>query len=131
MPARVAIVHDDLVFLEPLTAALRDAGHDVAAFDDPMVAWDALSVSGRAELLITRIQFGPGKPHGIALAQWARSNRSGIKVLFTARPEFEPHAEGLGVFLPTPTETSVVVEIVTRILASDPQAIGSSGVWPP
>jgi CheY-like chemotaxis protein len=42
MPASVVVVHDDTAFLDTAATALRSAGHDVAAFDDPLVALDAL-----------------------------------------------------------------------------------------
>ena len=53
-----------------------------------MAALDALENAQRVEVLITRVRFPPGKPNGIALALMARHKRPGIKVLFTARPEF-------------------------------------------
>lgn len=119
MPVRIILVHDDRTFLEDLAAALEKAGHDVTMFDNSTSAWDALRAAEDVDVLITRIQFGPGKPHGVALAQWARMSCPRARVLFTARPEFEPYAEGIGAFLSMPAETSKVVEIVARFSASD------------
>ena len=84
MPARIVIVHDEPDFADPLTAALRLAGHDVATFMDSQVGWDALDAAERIELLITRVDFPPGKPHGVSLARMARYKRLGIRVMFTA-----------------------------------------------
>jgi DNA-binding NtrC family response regulator len=119
MPAHIVVVHDDLTFLEPLATALRAESHEVVAFDDPISAWDALRTGSQVELLITRVQFPAGKPHGIALAQWARSSLPDIRVLFTALPGMETYAEGLGMFLPMPASVPQVVEIVARLLATD------------
>jgi DNA-binding NtrC family response regulator len=119
MPARIVLVHDDPAFLDPLESALQAKGHDVAAFDDSLLAWDALQAAQHVEILITRILFPPGKPHGVALAQWARCSRPKVRVLFIAQPELEAHTEGLGLFLPTPVSVPKIVEIVARLLATD------------
>jgi len=72
------------------------------------------------QLLITRVEFAPGKPHGVALARMARLKLPGIKVLFTALPQYAEHAEGLGAFLPTPVDVADLVAVVERLLeASD------------
>jgi DNA-binding NtrC family response regulator len=119
MPARIVVVHDARSFLDPLAAALRLQGHDVAAFTDSLLAWDALAAAKRVELLVTRVRLGDGKPHGIALAKWARSNRPEVRVLFTARPEMQQHTEGLGMFLATPVEVPKVVDVIVRLMATD------------
>jgi len=118
MPARIVIVHDEPDFADPLTAALKLAGHDVAMFMDPAVGWDALDAARRVELLITRINFSPGKPNGISLARMARYKRPSIRVVFTARPEFAQHADGLGEFLSMPVNVPDIVQVVERLLES-------------
>ena len=122
MPARIVAVHDDRAFLDPLVAALRAEYHLVVAFDDSGAAWDALRSAKTVEVLITRIEFAPGKPHGIALAHWARTKCPKVRVVFTALPKFMSEAEGLGTFLPMPVEVPTVVEIVNRILSFDEAA---------
>jgi DNA-binding response OmpR family regulator len=119
IPARVVVVHDELTLLDPLVASLRAAGHDVAAFTDPGLAWDALKFPAGIEILVTRVQFEPEKPHGVALVRWARSNSPSVRILFVALPEFEADIVGLGVFLPRPVS---VAEAVGRMLSND--AIG-------
>ena len=118
MPARIVLVHDDHTFSEAVVEALQAADHDVAAFDDVLAAWEALREASTIEVLITRVQFGPGKPHGVSLAQFARTSCPRVRILFVARPEYAAHAEGNGVFLPMPVEPRTVVETVKRVLAS-------------
>jgi DNA-binding NtrC family response regulator len=119
MPASVVVVHDDKDFVNQLTTALRLTRYDVAAFVDPMAALDALDASRLLEVLVTRVRFAPGKMNGVSLARMARSKRPGIRVLFTALPEFENYAEGLGKFMPMPVSLPDVVDAVVRMLESD------------
>jgi hypothetical protein len=44
----------------------------------------------------------------------ARHKRPGISVLFTARPEFARHAEGVGEFMPVPIDLTELVAAVGR-----------------
>ena len=83
-----------------------------------MAALEALKNVRRVEVLIARVRFPLGKPHGVALALMARHKRPGIKVLFTARPEFAEHAEGIGEFMPVPIRLPELVEAVDRLLRS-------------
>jgi DNA-binding NtrC family response regulator len=124
MPARIVVVHDEPTFRDPLVASLRASGHDVAAFGDVSLAWDALSAPQRIEILVTRVDFGPGKPHGVALARSARMRKQTIRVLIVARPEYAEDAAGVGLFLPYPVDVPTVAETVERMLADD--RIGSA-----
>ena len=119
MPARIVVVHDDPTFRDPLVASLKAGGHDVASFVDASAAWGALDAARRTEILITRVDFGPGKPHGIALACSARIRMPGIRVLIVARPEYAGDAAGIGLFLPYPVTVPQVAETVERMLADD------------
>jgi hypothetical protein len=83
-------------------------------------AADGLRTSQRIEVLITRITFGAGQPHGVALARMARVKRPSVKVLFVARPEFLAHTEGIGEFLPMWAATADIVGAVERMLAEGP-----------
>ena len=71
------------------------------------------------ELLVTRVNFGPGKPHGLALARSARMRRPGVRVLIVARPEYAEDAAGTGLFLPHPVTVPQVAETIERMLADD------------
>jgi DNA-binding NtrC family response regulator len=116
MPARVVVVHGEPGFAEELVAALNLAGHQVDAFIDPLAAWDALAAGRPTQVLITRVQFPPGRSNGLALARMARANRPGIQVIFTALPEFAIDCEGDGVFLPLPVPVPQVVKTVELLL---------------
>jgi len=118
MPARIFFVHDDRTFLEPATAALRSAGFDVVPLTSSLAAVDALEDAKPAELLITRVNFPQGTPHGAALAGMAGIKRPGIKVLFVARPEMREHTVGFGEFMPAPVSPSALVTKVTKLLKS-------------
>jgi DNA-binding NtrC family response regulator len=116
LPARIVVVHDDHSFLDPLTAALRENGHEVAAFDDPLAAWDALESGRRVQVLVTRVQFAANKPHGVALATRTRASRPSVHVVFVAPPELQVHTTGLGTFMPTPAPLAEVVKTVDHLL---------------
>jgi hypothetical protein len=102
MPAPVLGVHNEQAIRELAVATLRAAFLEVV----------------RVRVLVTRVEFGPGKPHGVALARMVRVKRPGTRVVFVARAEYEPHTEGLGVFLPMPLNPDILVATVSRLLAS-------------
>jgi DNA-binding NtrC family response regulator len=116
MRARVILVHDEPGFVCQLTTALESVGHRVTTFPDPLVAWDIVNTGQRFEALITRIQFQAGKSNGVALARMARSRQPGIRVLFTALPEYAAHADGLGTFLAMPVSIQEVTETLRKML---------------
>ena len=120
MPARVVLVHDDPVFVEGALAALRNAGHDdVATFPDSMTALGALEAAKRIELLITRVRFPPGQPHGVSLGLMARQKRPGLKVLLLSRPETEEFTKGVGEVLVAPVTSEDVVARVKAMLGDE------------
>ena len=125
VPARIVLVHDDPVFLNTLATALRADGHDTAAFSNSMLAWDALTAAHKVELLITRVRFPAGSPHGVALALHARDARPGVRVLFMAVPELRSHAEGLDMVMLLPVTPAEIVATVARLLAPSSSADGS------
>jgi DNA-binding NtrC family response regulator len=118
MPAAVLVVHDDQNIRDLAVSALRAVFLDAIGFDDPMVALDAIEASSRVRVLVTRVAFGPGKPNGVALARMVRLKRPGTKVVFIAREEYAPQAEGLGVFLPRPFDPDILVATVGRLLVT-------------
>jgi DNA-binding NtrC family response regulator len=119
MSARIVVVHDDPEFIERTVTALLAVGHEVTMFSDSMSATGALRSSQRIEVLITRIVFGVGQPHGVALARIARVNRPGVRVLFVAHPEFLADTEGVGEFLPMWAATADIVATVDRMLGEE------------
>jgi len=118
MSAPVLVAHDEQETRELAVIALHAAFLEVAGFDDPMAALDAIATDSRVRVLVTSVDFGPGKPHGVALARMVRIKRPSTRVVFVARAEYEPHAEGLGVFLPMPLNPDILVATVSRLLAS-------------
>jgi DNA-binding NtrC family response regulator len=121
MPARVVVVYDDPDFVDQLALAIRSEGHDVAIFADPVAAWDALEAAQRTEVLVTRVQFPPGKSNGVAIARMARSKRPEIRILFVALPEFAREAAEYGEFIPFPSNPSEVAAAVKRLLDQPPR----------
>jgi DNA-binding NtrC family response regulator len=117
MPAQIVVVHDDRNFFDGALTALRTAGYEVALFTNSMSPARALRDARRIEVLITRIRFPEGMPHGLALARSALLTRPGLKVLFVAAPATQDLAERLGQFLPMPVRPAKVVRMVNRMLA--------------
>ncbi len=98
--------------------SLGAVGLDVAGYADPVLAWEALRSASEVEILVTRVQFGADKPHGVALARWVRGNCPNVRILFVALPEFQADTEGLGVLLPRPVSVPQVAEAVGRMLSN-------------
>jgi DNA-binding NtrC family response regulator len=113
----IIVVHDEPGFILEAIAALSFAGYSAEGFTDPMAALDALSVPGTA-MLVTRVRFGPGKLHGLALARMAMMKCPGIRILFTALPEFEADMDALGDFAPLPISMPDLVDAVGRAMTS-------------
>jgi CheY-like chemotaxis protein len=115
---RIVLVHDVPEFADTTAAPLRDAGYDVTVFMHTMSALHAFDAENGIDVLITRVGFSQGQPHGVALAQMARVRRPGIKVLFVGVPERREHTEGLGELLTAPVTATDVVETVGKMLAA-------------
>jgi DNA-binding NtrC family response regulator len=118
MPAAVIVVHNERNARDLVVLSLRAAFLEVVGFEDPIAALDAMEASSRVRVLVTRGDFGPGRPNGIALARMIRVKRPGTKVVFVAREEYAAHTEGLGVFLPMPVNPDILVATVGRLLAT-------------
>ena len=69
-------------------------------------------------MLITRMRFPRGTPHGVSLSRMAKVRRPKVKVLFVADLEMEEFAEGVGQFLPKPATAAEVVAVEERMLAA-------------
>ena len=89
MPARIVVVLNEPEIAEEAASALRAQGHDPLAFADPMTALELLERAERLELLVTCLNFPPGKPNGIALGRMARLKRPSIRVLFVGPADLE------------------------------------------
>ena len=115
LPAKIIIVHDDQV----LSAALRDrreaAGHQVTHYSNTDEAWGILK-QARFKLLITRVAFPAGMPHGVALAAMALTRQSASRVVFVGSPENQHYVNELGDFFPLTMPVSEIVEAINRFL---------------
>jgi hypothetical protein len=131
MPARVVLFHNDIEFITALESKLREAGHDVAVFQDSISGFDALRSPQRVEVLVTRVLFRPGQPHGIALAAAARIRRSSLKVIFTALPEVAHHAKDEGRVFIMPAHPDEVAQAVEDMLNTPPASDAYPGPLTP
>jgi DNA-binding NtrC family response regulator len=115
----VIVVHDETATREVAVSALRSAGLEAVGFDDPMKALLALEAGTRARVLVTRVDFGPGKPNGVALGLMGRLKRPGLKVVFVATEEVQPYTEGVGEFLPLPLDPEALAATVGLALRTN------------
>jgi DNA-binding NtrC family response regulator len=118
MSANIILVHDDPRFIEEAAAALRTAAHDVSTFQDPLDALNAIEAAPRFEILVTRVQFAPGRPNGLALSNMARMKLRGIKVPFTVAPPKRRIYRGEGEFVVAPIDIPELVAAVGRLAES-------------
>jgi hypothetical protein len=118
MPVPVLVAHRDQETRDLAVTELRAALLGVVGFDNPLAALAAMAADSRVRVLVTGVEFGPGRPNGVALARMVRIKMPGTRVVFVARAEYGPHAEGLGVFLPMPLNPTILVATVSRLLAS-------------
>jgi hypothetical protein len=93
MPTRVIVIHDEPAFRDALAAALRDAGYEVVAIDDP--AFVVSPPRGANQLEIT-ISHGKGA-------------FPGLRIRVTGFLTGEPYAGPLGQFLGEPVKVADVV----------------------
>ena len=121
MGQQVFVVHDEPELLAEMAAALKSHGYEVSAFASTLQALDAIESADRVDVLVTRVLFPLGTPHGISLAQMAKSKRPEMRVLFTAAPEFADHTAGIGDFLPLPVSPADLVEAVARLAKLGPR----------
>src|SRR4051812_583635 len=104
MPAPVVVVHDEIGTLDLALNALQAAGHEVVGFADPLAALDAIDAGSLTSVLVTRIEFRPGKLNGVALARMVSFRRPDIKVAFIGLLADRRHVERSGDFLPMPLD---------------------------
>jgi DNA-binding NtrC family response regulator len=114
MPASVVIVHNHPVFLERVTLALRESGHEAAVFTDPMIALAALEAAENIDVLITQVEFPKGKPSGVSLALMTR--RRDLLVVFIGQADQERYTDGIGELMTIPVDLVKLVETVTRFV---------------
>lgn len=128
MPARFVAVHDDHEFTSVL---MRRLGSDLAWFDDPIKALNALESARSIEFLITRLQFADRQPLGLSLARVARASRPDVRVIFTGLPRHRDYARGLGEFIPEPVDAVHIGMLIGWLTASDQEEIRSTNQTDP
>ena len=118
-------MHDDKPTREAALAALWAAGHQAVAFSDPMAVLNAVEKDSRVRVLVSRIDFGPGKLNGAALVrmlrhqQLMRGGQSHLRVIFVALPVNEEYAREEGDYLPMPLDPQALVDAVSAALAEE------------
>lgn len=117
MPAPVLIAHQESNTREMLLSAVRADGHEAVGFGDPLKALGALEADSRVRVLVTCVDFEPGKLNGVALANMLRNKRHAVKVVFVDQPENERYTHGVGEFIRHPVEPQAVAAAVDRLLA--------------
>jgi DNA-binding NtrC family response regulator len=116
--AGVILVHDDRRFAAEASRRIRELGHEVFVYSDPMTALSAFGVDEPAPaLLLTRTQFPAGQPHGLALALMARVKLPGLPVVMVGRRHLAEFADGVAEFLPHPVDFDGLVLVVQRLLS--------------
>ena len=115
MCARLVVAHEEQTFLLPLAAALRSAGHEVVAFENPNAAWDAITARKSVEILISGLHFPADGPSGDVLAKQACIHHPGIRVIFIASPDMRKYADKLTMFLATPVSIAGVIATVAGL----------------
>jgi hypothetical protein len=98
MPMRIVVVHDDHAFLDLITAALRDAGHEVEAHLDQAFEVFPPKASDRLELTIYQ----------------AKGSYRGMRIRVTGLPVSQSYAGALGLHLAEPATVSDVMDAVRR-----------------
>lgn len=115
---RIVLAEDDSAFCYAVAHALRQAGHEVQAFENSIAAWAALDGRTPVDLVITDIVFPAGQPSGVALANGARQHHRGLPVIFiTAYDDAAQIAlEDARLVLRKPVDLHVLLAAVTAAL---------------
>ena len=117
MLGHILIVHNDQDVATRAENALKAAGYQVQVCQGVVPALSVLQTV-QVDLLITRMRFPPGGSNGVALALMARRQHPDIKILFTASPEHQDKAAGLGTFLEAPVSIPDLLDAVNRLMRS-------------
>ncbi len=121
MPAPVVVVHQQLETRNMLMSIVRAAGFEVAGFADPIKALDAIENGSRARVLVTRLDFGPGKLNGIALARMLRHKGLGVQIVFVGRADKARYLDRTEAFVPHPVDPEAVADAVRHALTTSVQ----------
>src|SRR5689334_9800993 len=118
MPATVVVVLDDPERREAAVQALREAGLDVAAFDNSMAALIAIERDSRAHVVVSSVNAPAGKLGGVALLRMLRykqlivTGKSELRAVLVGRAEEREFVEDEDEFLYTAFDAKTVVAAV-------------------
>lgn len=122
MPAEVVVVFDDRERREAAVQALREAGLDVAAFDNSMSALIAIEQDSKARMVVSSVNAPPGKLGGVALLRMLRykqlilNGKSELCAVLVGRAEDREFVEEGDECLYTAFDPKAVVAAVKRML---------------
>jgi hypothetical protein len=94
MPTRVRGVHDEPAFRDALAAALRDAGYEVVAIDDPAFVVGPPRDADQLEITISR----------------RKGAYPGLRIRLTGFRTSEPYAGPLGQLLAEPAQIADILQ---------------------
>jgi DNA-binding response OmpR family regulator len=119
MPNTVLFVETEEPFARDACAALQGAGFDVVCARDANEALDILETRAFS-LLIARIEFPKGQPHGFALGRMARYRRATAHVILLSGPDEDlGEAQRDGLILRKPLSPERLVGEAMLVLRSE------------
>jgi CheY-like chemotaxis protein len=124
--ASIVLADGNLESLNEAACALTGAGYQVVALGNPIAAIEVIEGLPSVELLITQVDFGPNRPHGISIARMAMIRRPNIKVLFIARPEHIRAARAAGDVIAMPFALPDLLEAAEHVLLWQPASQGGA-----
>jgi DNA-binding NtrC family response regulator len=128
MPDRILVVEDDDATRCTFQKLIEAAGYRVGAFRDYFEAAEAID-AGWGALLVVSIKLRPGSPHGIAVANMARTHRPRMPVVFaTGFEDLAAEASEIGPVLMKPVAPDVLLTTIRRQLDESMAASGQRRV---
>jgi DNA-binding NtrC family response regulator len=115
MTAQIALVDHDHQHLTMTENALQQAGFVVAAFADPLFAWDHLKRRD-TDLLLAKAGALPGQPSRVALARGGLHANPDLRVVLLANEHEVEYAEDLGDLLCSSLPQDSVARQVIELL---------------
>jgi CheY-like chemotaxis protein len=108
----ILVVEDEVLVRLWVTDELRGNGFTVLEATNGDEALQVLNSSEEVDLVFTDIRM-PGRRDGVALAQWLRKERPGLKVIIASS---NLGASGADVFVAKPYSVPTVVQIIRELL---------------